>query len=271
MTLSMQDIWGADTYRAVAIPLVNGIPAATGPTVFEGYELDGIQDFVPNNINPRAITLVAQGRVKDTIYLPSLDAVTAVLHSGYDQPDLMAAIQDVKKRTLGGVDYVPHITNKQGVEPDFAFFVQQLVSHQEDGTTMWHTYIIPKGRILPQLSPFNQNAGQYTYNMSLSKTKKNIFGEPLDETNYGATEATIIDAFSPDIWNIVFFKADGYEGDFLVPTGKQISDLTGAKIFDFSGGTEITTGLTVDATGYHFSGGNEPEADLVMAAVYQYA
>src|SRR5574338_76523 len=121
--------WGTDVYRAVFYPIntAGGIdvpgypnPASDG---FGGLEFTGPKSLSLNLGAPRAIVNVAQGRVQDTIYLPSIEAKTAEFHLSYIDQVTFAALSAVKTRVVGGGRSMPFGTDKQGLEIDGMFVI----------------------------------------------------------------------------------------------------------------------------------------------------
>lgn len=222
--------WGTDTYRAVFFPIGNdgGISAPpypiTAETPYGGLEFQGPKNLALNLGSPRAINNVSQGRVNDTIYLPSLDAKTAEFHVSYIDQEMFATLSSVKTRTIGGGKGMPFGTNKQGLEIAGTFLISQLAFHNEDGVTQWNNYILPRVRAIVTMPGFTDAETDVTINLSLSPTKKHVWGEALSQTNDGATSMLGYNHITWDIFNIVAWLADGSETIFLLPDDHPSAD-----------------------------------------------
>lgn len=269
--------WGTDVYRATFFPIRSdgGINAPEYPvpatTPYEGLEFVGPKSLTLNLGAPRTVTNVSQGAVQDTIYLPSIDAKTAEFHVSYLDQVVFAALSRVKTRIIGGGRGTPMATDKQGLEIGGTFVISQLAWHNEDGVEAWHNYIIPRARAIVQWPSFNDAAIDVTINLSLSATKTHVWGQALSENNDGATKMHAWDHQTFNRFNIVAWLADGSEDVFEFPADKQpietdIADTL--SIWDYTLGTEITSGFTATAENVDFV--SAPAADKLLIGLYEY-
>lgn len=266
--------WGVELYRATFFPInADGSIAApdypvAAETPYEGLEFNGPRSLTLNLGAPRAIVNVAQGRVQDTIYLPSIDPKTGEFHLSYIDQDTFAALSDVNVRTIGGGQGFAFGTDKQGLEIDGIFLISQLVFHDEDGVTKWHNYILPRVRAVVTMPSFTDAALDVTVNLSLSSTTKHIWGTTLNEADDGCLKMTGWDHMTDDKFNIVAWLADGAETTFLLPTNKPSasSRATTFKVYNF------TTGLAIAGTpgASSFVAGVAPADGVVLIGVYEY-
>jgi hypothetical protein len=276
MTLPSGIGWGVDVYRAVFYPIntAGGIDAPGYPvaaeTPYEGLEFSRPKSLTLNLGAPRAITNVAQGRVQDTIYLPSTDAKTAEFHLSNIDLVTFAQLSNVSSRTLGGGRMMPFGTDKQGLEIAGIFLISQLAFHDDDGVSQWHNYILPRTRAVVNMPNFDENAIDVTVNMSLSPSKKHVWGEAVSTANDGALEITGLDHVTWNRFNIVAWLADGVEDVFLFPTSKPaVSDYaTSFTLWDYNAGTEVTAGITKATTGVTYA--VAPAANKLLIALYEY-
>lgn len=215
--------WGTDTYRAVFYPIENdgGISAPGYPTPaatpYEGLPFQGPKNLALNLGTPRAINNVSQGRVNDTIYLPSLDAKTGEFHVSYIDQDTFAALSNVKTRTIGGGKGMPFGTDKQGLEIAGTFLISQLAFHNEDSVTQWNNYILPRVRAIVTMPGFTDTETDVTINLSLSSSTKHVWGEALSIALDGATKMQGYNHITWDIFNFIGWMADGAETVFELP------------------------------------------------------
>ena len=264
-----EEFWGVDSYHAFAFPLnADGSPQAVNTTVYEGLEIDGTRDF---NLAPAAGTIVSNignGRLRDTIYRAPREASTAELLVGYTQPNVKAALSGVLTYAVGEMRLSGRLTNKQGSEPDIAMLVTQR-GHNESGLTRFRTYFIPKSRVIPRDSPFSDNASVETYQVTMSNSKKQIWGLPYSVGVHGFTDATYEEAIHENPVRIVAWVADGSEDTFLLPTDFPAVSTGKLNLYNFTSGAAVTAGITKSVTEIVYA--YPPTNDDVLVAVYEYA
>lgn len=252
MSLPSGIFWSRDVYRATFLPIrtdggidVPGYPspAADG---YGGLDFAGPKNFSFNLGAARAVTNVSQGRVNDTMYLPSIDAKTAEFHLSYFDQESFAKLSGVKRRTIGRGTGMPLATDKQGLEISGSFLLSQLKTQDDDGVQVWHSYLIPRARAVVGVPNADDNDFDITVQMSLSASRKHITGEAVTELLDGATKMHAWDHVTWDRFNIWAWLADGSEDTFLLPADKPAVDLTDGTftLWDYSLGTEITAGMT---------------------------
>jgi hypothetical protein len=268
--------WGVDVYRASFYPINTAggvdVPGYPEPATdgYGGLEFSRPKSLTLNLGAPRAITNVAQGRVQDTIYLPSTDAKTGEFHLSNIDQVTFAALSAVKTRLVGGGRSMPFGTDKQGLEIDGTFVISQLAFHDNDGVSQWHNYILPRVRAIVTMPSFDENAIDVTVNLSLSPTSKHVWGQALSEANDGALSMTGLDHITWDRFNIHAWLADGVEDTFLFPVNKQaLSNFADTfTLWDYNAGTEITASITKSETGVVFV--SAPADGKLLVALYEY-
>jgi hypothetical protein len=240
--------WGTDTYRAVFFPIATtgAIDAPGYPVAAEepylGLEFAGPKNLALNLGTPRAINNVSQGRVNDTIYLPSTDAKTAEFHLSYIDQVTFAALSRVKVRTIGGGQGFAFGTNKQGLEIAGTFLISQLAFHDDDAVTQWNNYIMPRARAIVTMPGFTDAETDVTVNLSLSSSKKHVWGETLTEALDGATQMLVYNHITWDIFNIAAWMADGSEDTFQLPDAHPSADSRADTllVYDYTTGSALT-------------------------------
>lgn len=248
--------WGTDTYRACFFPITSdgGIAAPGYPTPasepYTGLEFSGPKNLALNLGSPRAINNVSQGRVNDTIYLPSLDAKTAEFHLSYIDQEVFAELSNVKTRTVAGGKGMPFGTDKQGLEIAGTFLISQLAFHNEDSVTQWNNYILPRVRAIVTMPGFTDAETDVTVNLSLASTRKHVWGETLTIATDGATKMIGYDHITWDIFNIVAWMADGVETVFDLPAEHPSADSRDdtLAVYRYSTGLEVATSAIAAAT-----------------------
>lgn len=269
--------WGVDVYRALFFPIDStggidhpGYPDLAATEAYEGLEFTGPKSLALNLGAPRAIVNVAQGRVQDTIYLPSIEAKTAEFHLSYIDQVTFAALSAVKTRVVGAGRSMPFGTDKQGLEIDGIFMISQLAFHDEDGITNWHNYLLPRARAIVNMPSFDENAIDVTVNLSLGQSSKHVWGQTLTEATDGALKMHGLDHITSDRFNVVAWLADGVEDTFLFPTDKPaLSNFaTTFELWDYAAGTEVTAGITKSTTGVVY--GAAPADGKLLIGIYEY-
>lgn len=261
-----EQFWGTDSYLARAFPLnSDGSLQAPSTAVYEGLDVDGTRDF---NITPAEGTVVANignGRLRDTIYRAPRDPSRAELTVGYTTPTVKAALSAVETYLVGEMRFLGRLTNKQGSEPDVAFLVTQR-GHNENGLTRFRTYLIPKSRVIPRDSSFNDNASQEVYQVTMSNSRKQIWGKSFTVNEHGFTDVTYEEVISEKPPKIVAWLANTIETEYLFPTDKPASSTGKIAVYNFNTGLEYITGVTKTVLGLEF---DYPPNDLIVA-VYEY-
>ncbi len=260
--------WGVGLRRAVVFPLnSDGTLKATDTDVYEGLEFTGPRAFDVTYPDARLIANPGNDRVRDTIFLPATDPVKAELRVGYDDQDVLAALMNVKKFTIGESTMVPFGTDMQGYESDVALLLFQ-VAHDENKLTRYHYYMIPRARVIPMPPAFNDNPTEVRFSVSMSPSTKHIWNVALTSLVEGCTEMAMADGMAEARPAIVAWKTDGAETDDLVPLDKQAKSIAKINLFDATGGTEVTVGITktTDKISYAVA----PAADKILIARYEY-
>lgn len=269
--------WGTDVYRAVFYPIDNDgaieVPGYPEPAAdgFGGYEFAGPKNLTLNLGAPRAITNVSQGRVNDTIYLPSTDAKTAEFHLSYIDQELFSKLGAVKTRiNIGEARILPFATDKQGLEIDGLFLISNLAFHDRGGVSMWHNYLLPRVRAVVNMPSMDENAVDVTVNLSLGSATRHVWGAAVSEANDGATQFIGQDIQTFGRFNIHAFLTDGTEDTFLLPADKPAlaNYATTLTLWDYALGTEVTAGITKSSTGIVYAA--PPAASKTLIAIYEY-
>jgi len=265
---STEEFWGVDSYNSFAFPLnSDGSIKAVDDTVYEGLEIDGTRDFNLTPADGSVVVNIGNGRLRDTIYRAPRDASTAELLVGYTQQAVKAALSNVLTYTVGEMLGIARLTNQQGSEPDIAMMVTQR-GHNQDGLTRFKTYFMPKSRVIPRDSSMNDNASQESYQVTMSNTKKQIWGISFSVITHGITDATYEEYVSEKPVKIVGWVGDGIQDTFSLPTAKPASSTAKLALYNFTTGVEYTSGVTKSVTDQVF---DYPPADgVVIVAVYEY-
>ena len=263
--------WGGDVYLSTVFPL-DSSGSLQPPTdqPYEGLEVDGARTFELTPAEGSYLVNIGNGRLRDTIYRAPREASRAELRVGYAQLDVIAALSGVKVYSIAEAKAIGRLTNLQGSEPDVALLLTQK-GHDENGLTRYLSYIIPKGKCIPIDSPFNDNALEVRYSVTISNTKKEVWGESYTVVKHGFTETGYLTIVTENIPKIIAWKANGYDSDYFFPTAKPAVAVAKESIWDFTAGTEFTGGtITKAPSGVGVTFGAPPAADRVLVAYYEY-
>lgn len=260
--------WGVGLRRAVVFPLnSDGSLKAVDENVYEGLEFEGPRAFEVTFPESRRIVNPGNDRVRDVIFLPPTEAITAVLRVGFDHHEINAALMNTEQFFVGESSMVGYGTDKQGYEPDVALLLMQI-AHDETKLTRYRYFMIPRAKAVPSPGQFGENATEIAYNIAISPSTMQIWGVEFTEEDNGMTEAALIDGMSEGRINIVAWVGDGTTTDFDFPTDKPAISAGKICVFDFAAGTEITSGVTKEVDDLTFA--VAPTANKLIVAKYEY-
>jgi len=263
--------WGGDTYLSTVFPLnTDGSLKALTADPYEGLEVDGARTFDLTPAEGSYLNNVGNGRLRDTIYRAPREASRAELRVGYAQLDVIAALSGVNVYVNAEAKMVGRLTNMQGSEPDVAMLLTQQ-GHDENGLTRYLSYLIARGKCIPIDSPFNDNPLEVRYAVTISNTRKEVWGESYTVLKHGFTESGFVDVVTVGIPKLVAWLANGYEDTFEFPAAKLPLSAAKISVWDFALGTEFTGGnidINVDLTDFTLTA--MPDADTLIVAKYEY-
>jgi hypothetical protein len=269
MAAPSTQFWGGDVYLSTVFPLdSSGALQPPDDQAYEGLEVDGARTFDLTPAEGSYLVNIGNGRLRDTIYRAPREASRAELRVGYSQLDVIAALSGVNVYELAEAKIVGRLTNIQGSEPDIAALLIQK-GHDENGLTRYLSYIIPKGKAIPIDSPFNENALEVRYAMTISNSRKEVWGETYTVVRHGFTETGYLQMITTGIPKIVAWKANGYDEDFTFPAGKLPTDTAKISVWNWNTGVEYTGG-TINKLTTHFDLASPPAADVILIAKYEY-
>jgi len=267
MTVSGQQL-AVGLRRTVVFELdANGYPAATGTTAYEGFETIGPKAFALTVPDVRKVVHVGSDRVIALDFLPSIEPSTAELTVAAQDMPLSSVLGAVEDFAVGTAKMMPWQTDQQGYEPDVAAL---MVQQSLDATTKlrhWRFFIAPKARAIPVPAGMDDNPAVMKYSLAPNPTTKHLWGTTMVVGTEGATEAGFIEGMSQGRPNIVAFKGNNSETDFLFPAGKQAIP---ASVVVWKAGVlqTITTHYTATASTLSFVAA--PATDAMVVVFYEY-
>lgn len=273
--MTLDTAWGLDIYRVVLFPLFTsgtnkgGIQAAD-EAAYEGFEVPGPVSFEFNFGSPRTIPNVSQGRVNDTIILPSLDPKTGVLRCSYNSQTLNAMLTGAEITTVGAANVLDEGTDLEGQEIQCGMLLQQLVSHDDDGNVVWVSDACPKVTLVPSPTSYNENALVKEYNIALSPSTKRLWGELLVAGTHGNTKTVKSNVVSNNKFNVIGWLGDNVATVFTLPTGKPGILSSAAKVWNFATGA-AEAGAWDDADNpTAFTPSVKPSAGELLICTYEW-
>lgn len=269
MTVPSTQFWGGDVYLSTAFPLnSDGSLQAPDSDPYEGLEVDGARTFDLTPAEGSYLVNVGNGRLRDTIYRAPREASRAELRVGYAQLDVIAALSGVQTYQVAEAIGIGRLTNLQGSEPDVALHLMQS-GHDENGLTRYLNYIIPKGKCIPIDSPFNDNPLEVRYTVTISNSRKEVWGETYTLARHHFTETGYLTFITTSRGKIAAWLADGYLDTFLLPTAKPATAVEKLSVWNWNDGTEYT-GAGISKSLTQFTVGAPPETDDIIVAFYEY-
>ena len=267
MTNPSTQFWGGDVYLSTVFPLnTDGSPDPVNTSPYEGLEVDGARTFELTPAEGSYLVNIGNGRLRDTIYRAPREASRAELRVGYTQLNVVAALSGVNVYTVGEAQTIGRLTSKQGSEPDTALLLTQQ-GHDENGLTRYLSYIIPKGKCIPIDSPFNDNALEIRYTVTISNTRNEFWGESYTLVNHGFTENGYLNFVTEGRPKLVAYLCNGSEDTFVFPTGKPAIAVGKISVWNWGGGTEYTGGSIVKTVD-DFTLSYPPGNGVILVAKY---
>ena len=270
MTAPSTQFWGGDVFLSTVFPLdSSGAVQPPDDQVYEGLEVDGARTFDLTPAEGSYLVNIGNGRLRDTIYRAPREASRAELRVGYTQLDVVAALSGVNVYTIGEAQAIGRLTNLQGSEPDVSMLLTQK-GHDENGLTRYLSYVIPKGKCIPISSPFNENALEIRYTVTISNTRKEVWGEAYTVNKHGFTENGYLEMTTVGIPKIVAWLGNGYEEQFAFPTAKPAIDVAKISVWNWTTGIEYAQGSDVFKYVDHLDFVSPPAANVIIVAKYEY-
>jgi len=273
MTLDIE--WGVELDRVVLFPLFTsgdnkGGIQAVDESAYEGVEVPGPVSLDFKFGSPRTIANTSQGRVNDTIVLPSLDPKTGTLAGSYNSQVLNSLLTGAKVTTMGAAKVLPETTSEEGKEIQCAMLVQQLVSHDDEGNSMYVSEFFAKVTLVPQKTSYGEKATAKNYEVAFSPSAKYGWGEVLTLADHGVTKAVSGHVISNDRWNVVGWLGDNVATAFTLPTDKPAKTSAAAKVWNYFTGVEEVGAWDASINAITFTPTVKPGAGELLIVTYEW-
>jgi hypothetical protein len=255
--------------RILALTTATGLPAApAGGVVYEGLQVVGAKAFEVTIPDIRRVTHVGDDRLLATTTLPRIEASTAVLRTARNDYALQAVLTGGKVATIGEATVIGHGTNLQGSEPDICALLFQQTQDAAAKTTRYRSYILPVTKAVLNPTTLNENANEYSYQLTPSAVSKYPWGIAFASGTEGYTSAEMVEAMTEGQPMLVAFTADTAQVDFLFHADRPA--VSAAKIHVITkDGVVVTTGITKSTTKVAFD--SAPGLGKVIVIWYETA
>lgn len=255
-----------------------GRPKGTGLTAYMGKEIYGTQVYNLTLPEPRRIPHSGNARLLKTQILPSKEAASAELQIGAEDLDLLGIFSGVTPATVGGMNFLPFMTDLQGKEAIIGLLLYQP-GLKESGGQIFHWHMIPNAQGVVRLPSMQENPQPVVISLAPNPITTHLWGMPLGITDIygdvttetGALTSGILSGYGDGEPAIAAFIANGSEDTFPFPSTKPANDVANVSVFTANGATvtEVDSGdITVATTGVTFD--TPPTLNHEVIIVYQH-
>jgi hypothetical protein len=280
MTITLDGYTAIDMHRTFGFLLNNDgtldvpteDPSGGGVrTLYEGIEFLAPTGLEVNLGAPRQIPVVAQGTVQTTFLLPSIDAKTATLRAAYEKFSIDSALTGTKVDTIGTAKAMAIDSDKAGQERLLALVTSQLQAHSEDEDNVWANVLFNRVRIKPNRPNIGAEPLAKEYAMSVSRSKKRLWGEAYSEATHGRLKDVGDVILSENKFNLGFWVGNGEGGAFQLPTNRPAVTSASAKVWDFVTGAARAGAWDDTENATEFTPSVALPADRVLMVSYEYS
>lgn len=275
MAVAKEIVAGVGTRYGVVFPLnADGIPnvASASATPTQGTLIHGIKGLNITDPEPRRFNHSGNDNLLAQDSLPPLEGGSYTFSTPANNFKLDNTLAGTKSRTLGNAVFRAGNNDKKGNEPLVAtMFYQQALDVDPDSETygklrQWHGKIYPANRITNITKPMSDGTTDQSYSATPTPVKETIWGETLNESNWGVTRAEYIEFNMNYQPRLNFFKGNGTLTSFnLSHNPFSSSELV---IVNTSTGAQLTpTGVNIDSQMPNFTLGSAVGVDVIIAAI----
>ena len=247
----------------------NGSPAATSPTVYSGLQMYGFKSLDLTIPDARTITHVGDDGPIQVDTLPPTEGMSGNAVFAEESHAAIALVSNMNDFTIKGATMYGLATDMQGFEAQVCMMVYQQTLDSA-GLRNWRTMFLPKCTLQYKGSPFNENAGEHTFNVTPAYVSKTPWEKTFSTADEGFTRAQAIVFQSLKPLNLAAWLADDYDTVFSFPVAEQAYDAITPTIAVYVDGTLQTTQIaSYAASGVTFN--TAPVDDKRIVALYQVA
>jgi len=259
-------VLGADGYP---------VAASTKTDLYEGLAIERGRELTVTPPDPRTIAHKGDDVVFAIQHLPPDTAVTMAYKTGIDDMALEAALNGTIVTTVGEINILPQLTDRQGRENQVCIIGQQMgqpagKGAADAGVAGWRQIIVPMAKMIAKPTGMAEANNPYEKNFTVVPTMvtKMPWGRALAEGTDGCLSAFQLQAnsFYPLWW--ANFKGDGATLVFTFNTAYQAVSTT--KMAVFVNGVLTTANLTKATDKITFTS-TAPADDANIAVIYEVA
>lgn len=233
----------------------DGLPAATGTSAYEGFEVIGPKAYTLEVPTIRKITFMGSDRALALDFLPATEASSAELQTAADDIPLNAFLSGVTSYNVGEATMMNLQTDQQGNEPDVAMVMFQQSLDTASHLRNYRFHILPKTRAIPAGQGMDENAVTTKYSLAPNPSTTHIWGSTMTTGSEGSLEAGFVNGMSKGRPKVVAFLGNNSNLIFRLPTSKPATSIAKISVWvngalQTGGGgdyTATTTTITFDA------------------------
>jgi hypothetical protein len=220
-------------------------PLAASPTVpYEGLTYTAARALALTIPQPRAIDQQGDDRVEALDFLPPSTSMTAELHVGLADLDIIALLTGTKKDTIGTSNWVPLSTNQQGLEPFVGILAYSQSLNYPLGNRTWDWYFFPYARAIYAASSLAETPQDVIFRVAPQYTSLTPWGAALVAATNGALTMQGLQGISEGRPHLACFLADGTATTFSFDTSHPAYSTSSIKVF-VNEAADATAGKTV--------------------------
>lgn len=243
-----------------------GSPAATSPTVYAGVRMYGFKSLDLTIPDARRITHVGDDGPIQVDTLPPNEGMSGNAVFAEENQTAIALVSNINAFTVGAASMIGLGTSQQGFETQVMMLMYQQ-SLDSNGTRNYRTLILPKATLQYKGGPLNENATEFTFNVTPAFVTHGGWEKTFAAADEGFTRAQGVVFHGTRPVNLNAWLSDDYDTTFAFDANEQANDASTPAIAVFVDGTLQSSGITYATTGVTFS--VAPIDDKRIVAVYE--
>lgn len=240
-------------------------PAASGISLYEGFQHVGAKALNMTFPAPREIVHVGDDRVEALDFLPPNTALVGEVHVGLDDLDLIALLSGVKVKTAALGAYVGLATDQQGSEPFVGILAFQQGLDYPLGPRNWHYYMFPYTKAIYMGPSMTENVPDIIYKLAPQIVSHHLWETAFDLTTEGFTTTPLISGHTTGKPAIASWLGDGNTKTFSFDAAKPARATTTILCW-VSGVLTVPDTLAVGSIAFT----NAPASNARIVVFYEY-
>ena len=244
----------------------SGTPNASATTYYNGLKVETIKGFALNSKEPRVFTHVGQDRPLGIDYLPATEAMDGEISVGGDEFAVATAVMGTGVVEVGEAVGMHVQTSQSGYEPTVGLLVYQKAIDLDSGLDRWRVFISAAAKMYFMPNGMNDNTTEHRYKVAPRISKYNLWGTALTLADDFCETSQGIFLMTEGKPELLAFKADGTEDEFLFPTDEPA--ISTSKISVWKNGVLLSAGITLSTTKVTFT--SAPTAGDRIVVFYEW-